>query len=151
MDIYSRLKKDHDTQRELGEKISATEGDSEDRRDLWKRYKVELEAHASAEEQTFYAELMSHPEASDKTRHSVSEHKDAADLIEEIDDMDMSSPGWLTRFKKLRHDIEHHVDEEEEEVFVIARKVIDIETANQLAQAFNERKPEEVEQEKNAA
>lgn len=151
MDIYSRLKRDHDTQRELGKKICATEGDSEERRTLWERYKIELEAHASAEEQTFYAELMSHPDASDKARHSVSEHKDAADLIEEIDDMDMSSPGWLTRFKKLQHGIEHHVDEEEEEVFEVARKVIHIDTANQLAQAFNERKPEEVEREKDAA
>jgi len=147
MDIYKRLKKDHDTQRDLGEKIANTEGDSNERRVLWQRYKVELEAHASAEEQTFYAELMSHPEASDQTRHSVAEHKDAADLVEEIDDMDMSSPGWLTKFKQLRHDIEHHLDEEEEDVFDLARKNIDDETAKELADRFNQRKPAEEEKE----
>ncbi|GGD06352.1 hemerythrin domain-containing protein [Aquisalinus flavus] len=147
MDIYARLKKDHDTQRALGEKIVETEGDSNERRALWRRYRVELEAHASAEEQTFYAELMSHPEASDQTRHSVSEHKDAADLVEEIEDMDMSSPGWLTKFKQLKHDIEHHVDEEEEDVFDLARKTIDDAKAEALTDRFNERKPAEEEKE----
>lgn len=147
MDIYTRLKKDHDTQRALGEKIANTEGDSNERLALWQRYKVELEAHASAEEQTFYAELMSHPEASDQTRHSVAEHKDAADLVEEIDDMDLSSPAWLAKFKKLKHDIEHHVDEEEEDVFDLARKNIDEATARDLADRFNERKPAEEDRE----
>ncbi|NHK27099.1 hemerythrin domain-containing protein [Parvularcula flava] len=147
MDIYTRLKKDHDTQRDLGEQIANTEGDSNERRVLWQRYKIELEAHASAEEQTFYAELMSHPEASDQTRHSVAEHKDAADLVEEIDDMDMSSPGWLTKFKQLRHDIEHHVDEEEEDVFPLAKKNIDDGRAKELASEFNDRKPAEEEKE----
>ena len=97
MDIYERLKKDHDKQRELGQKIVETQGDSDDRRELWEAYKVELEAHASAEEQTFYAELMACPEASDQTRHSVSEHKEAADLVEEIDKLDMASPQWLQK------------------------------------------------------
>ena len=29
----------------------------------------------------------------------------------------MSEGAWLTKFKKLRHDYEHHIDEEENEVF----------------------------------
>lgn len=151
MDIYQRLKQDHDKQRELGDKILATQGDSDERKQLWHEYKVELEAHASAEEQTFYAELMSHPDASDQTRHSVNEHKEAADIAEELDDMDMSSPGWLTRFKQLKHDIEHHVDEEEADVFPLSRKLINEAQANKLAEAFNERKPAEVEKEEEEA
>lgn len=151
MDIYSRLKKDHDKQRELGARICETHGDSDERKSLWDQYKIELEAHASAEEQTFYAELMSHPEASDQTRHSVAEHKEAADLVEEIDGMDMSSPGWLTKFKQLQHDVEHHVDEEEDDVFPLAQRNIDEAKAVELAREFNRRKPAEVDKEQHDA
>ena len=45
-------------------------------------------------------------------------------IIQELDEMDMSSPGWLTRFKTLRHDYEHHIDEEETEIFPVAKDVI---------------------------
>ena len=151
MDIYERLKQDHEKQRELGETILQTQGASDERKALWHDYKVELEAHASAEEQTFYAELMSHPKASDQTRHSVSEHKDAADIVEELEEMDMSSPGWLTRFKQLKHDIEHHLDEEEDDVFSLSRELISDRKARQLAEAFNQRKPAEVQKEENEA
>ena len=71
MDIYERLKQDHEKQRALGKKILETQGASQARKALWHDYKVELEAHASAEEQTLYAELMVHPEATDQSRHSV--------------------------------------------------------------------------------
>ena len=151
MDIYERLKKDHDKQRELARQIIETTGDSEERRQLWQQFKIELEAHASAEEQTFYATLMEQPDGSDKARHSVAEHKDAADLVEEIDDMDMSSSGWQRKFSKLKEEVEHHVDEEEEEVFKLARKLISAEEARDLAGRFEERKGAEVDNEKDAA
>lgn len=145
MDIYARLEADHDTQRSLFKKAAETEGDTEERRELWRKIKIELEAHASAEEQTFYAELMSRPDGSDKARHSVAEHKEAADLIEEIDDTSMSSPGWLQRLKHLQERVEHHVDEEEDEVFPLAKKLIASDRAEALVGEFNERKPAEIE------
>lgn len=144
MDIYARLKKDHDKQRDLLDRIAQTEGDSQKRRDLWEDIKVELEAHASAEEQVFYAELMSHADGSDKARHSVAEHKEASDLIEELDDMDMSSPGWLKKLKHLKERIEHHVDEEEKEVFPVSKDLINADKAKALAKDFDKRKPAEI-------
>ena len=63
----------------------------------------------------------------------------------------MSSPGWLTRFKQLKHDIEHHLDEEEDDVFSLSRELISDRKARQLAEAFNQRKPAEVQKEENEA
>ncbi len=145
MDIYIRLTADHEHQRDLFERITDTEGDTRARKNLWRQIKVELEAHASAEEQTFYAELMSRPEGSDKARHSVAEHKEAADLIKELDDIDMSSPAWLKKLKHLKDRVEHHVDEEEKEVFPAAKKLISSSRAASLVQDFNQRKPAEKE------
>lgn len=58
--------------------------------------------------------------------------------------MDMSSSGWLQKFKKLKEDLDHHMDEEEKEVFSMARKIIDDRQAEQLAQEFNGRKDAEL-------
>jgi len=52
-----------------------------------------------------------------------------------------SSTGWLTRFKTLRERLEHHMDEEENEVFAAARKDLSKERAEALADIFNKRKP----------
>lgn len=144
MDIYDRLTKDHDTHREMAARLAETTGDSDERRKLWDEFKPEAEAHANAEEQTFYATLIEHPEAQEKARHSISEHKESSDLIEKLSTDDMSSPGWLQNFKKLKEELEHHMEEEENEVFVKARKVIPEETAIQLASDFEERKAAEL-------
>lgn len=141
--IYERLVADHEYQRFLLKHVANTQGDSEERREFWRQLKIELEAHASAEEQVFYAELMAHADGSDKARHSVAEHQEAADLIKEIDDIDMSSPAWLPKFKALRDRIEHHVDEEETEIFPAARRLIDMKRAENLVHEFNQRKPAE--------
>lgn len=145
MDIFDRLKKDHDKQRDLIARIQETSGDSDQRERLWRELFQELEAHALAEEQVFYAHLMEEPDGTEKARHSVAEHKEMSDVAEELDEMDMSSPGWLTRFKTLGELVIHHVDEEEEEVFVRARKVMD-ENKEQLARDFDARKAAEIDE-----
>lgn len=140
MNIYERLTQDHETQRELCEQVGDTSGDTAERRRLWERLRKELEAHANAEEQTFYAEMIAKPDGQEKARHSVAEHKDMADLIEELEGKEMDSPGWLVTFKQLAHDVIHHVDEEEEEIFVCAREVISDSRADELVAEFDERK-----------
>jgi len=58
--------------------------------------------------------------------------------------MDMSSPGWLTRFKTLKHDYEHHMEEEEDEVFTRAKKVIGEEENDAYGARFLTRKEKEL-------
>lgn len=144
MDIYDRLKADHDRQRELAAQIVETTGDSDERRSLWEQFKPEAEAHANAEEQVFYAALIEDAETQEKARHSVSEHKEAADLIEELSEMDMGSGGWIQKFTKLKDELEHHMDEEENEVFRKAREVIPDDEAQRMVGDFDSRKSDEL-------
>ena len=53
--IFEALRHDHDEQRRLLERVAATEGDSEERRELFEQLRVELEAHAAIEERVFYS------------------------------------------------------------------------------------------------
>ena len=140
-DIFTRLKQDHDKHRAMLERVADTSGDTQERRDSFNKLRIDVSAHANAEEQSLYAEMLSRPDLQDKGRHSVAEHKEAEDIFEELVDMEFSSTGWLARFKTLKERLEHHMDEEENEIFAAARKDLSDERAEELAKIFDQRKP----------
>lgn len=141
--IYDAIKSDHDQHRALLDIIGDSTGDSADRREAWRTFYYEVKSHAAAEEETFYSRLISKTWGQDAARHSVHEHQELDDLMEELNGMDMSSDGWMTRFRTLRHDYEHHIDEEEEEVFARAREVIPDSEIAGYGERFLKRKEEE--------
>ena len=141
--IYDAITSDHDLHRRLLGEIAETTGDSTKRRKAWNTFYHDVKSHAAAEEETFYSKLISKTWGQDAARHSVHEHQQLDDLMEELNEMDMSSPGWLTKFKTLRHDYEHHIDEEEDEVFTRAREVIGAEKNDDFGARFEARKKEE--------
>ena len=141
--IYDAIQEDHQTHRTLLNQIAETSGDSEERRKAWKAFYEDVKSHAAAEEETFYSKLMNKTWGQDAARHSVHEHQQMDDIMEELNEMDMSSPGWLTRFKTLKHDYEHHMEEEEDEVFARAREVIPESEIEGYGDRFNARKEEE--------
>lgn len=145
MDIYERLEKDHDKQRALIESVKDSKPGSGDRSKLWTELKVELEAHASAEEQAFYSKLMAEPEGTDDTRHAVEEHQAMHEMIQKLDAMDQSAEVWDELFGKLAHKVVHHVDEEEEEFFPEAKDTLSDKQEAEALKAFNKRKDAEVE------
>ncbi|MBF6602954.1 MAG: hemerythrin domain-containing protein [Sphingorhabdus sp.] len=142
--IFDLLKEDHDKHRELLKKIAETEGDSPERRETFAEFREEVTAHASAEEQSLYAEMLSRPELQEDGRHSVAEHKELDDLLAELADMDMSSSGWLQKFKTLRHDYEHHIDEEEQEMFPAADEEFATKCEERLGEIYADRYPDEL-------
>ncbi|MEQ6250624.1 hemerythrin domain-containing protein [Sulfitobacter sp. HNIBRBA3233] len=142
--IYDAIKADHDNHRKLLDTIADTSGDSEKRQESWTEFYRDVKSHAAAEEETFYSKLISETWGQDAARHSVHEHQQLDDLMEELNEMDMSSPGWLTKFKTLKHDYEHHIEEEEDEVFTRAKKVIGEEQNEGFGMRFEARKKEEM-------
>ena len=145
MSIYDKIATDHETHRDLLNKLNDTSGDTTERRALWTKFYFGVKAHAAAEEETFYARLIGTVEGQPDARHSVHEHQELDDIMEELHDMEMSSPGWLKRFKTLKHDYEHHIDEEEDEVFARAREEIGEDASDEIGSHFAARKSKEVE------
>jgi len=145
MSLYAEIKSDHDRHRDLMTRILDTSGDSHERRSLWIEFKRDLEAHAAAEEQSLYAELIAEEQSQPQARHSVSEHKETSDLVEQLDDMDMRNPAWLQTFKTLADDLEHHMAEEEDDVFDVSKETIGNTRAEELATRFRLRKRHELE------
>ena len=144
MSIYDAIKADHENHRKLLATIADTEGASDDRKAAWAEFFHDVKSHAAAEEETFYSKLMSKTWGQDSARHSVEEHAEMDDLMEELQGMDMSSPAWLQKFNQLKHDYEHHMDEEEDEVFGRAKEVIPEGEIEGYGKAFKDRKAEEL-------
>jgi iron-sulfur cluster repair protein YtfE (RIC family) len=145
MDIYERLIKDHDKQKNLANQIMETSGNSDERRRLFEQFKAEAVSHANAEEQTLYAVLIEDPNSQEQARHSVSEHQGADELINELSDMDMSSAGWIQKFEKLIDELEHHIEEEEQDVFKLAKDLVSGADATEMSRMFDKRKQQEEE------
>ena len=143
--IYDAIVKDHERHRDLLDRVAQTEGDSKDRRDAWDAFYRDVKSHSAAEEETFYSKLISKTWGQDAARHSVHEHAEMDEILEELREMDMSSPGWLTRFKTLKHDYEHHMEEEENEVFARAKEVIGAEKNEEFGEKFLSHKSKELE------
>ena len=142
-DIYAAIKSDHDEHRRLLEAIADTSGASDARKKAWEVFYEDVKSHAAAEEETFYSKLISKTWGQDAARHSVHEHQQLDDLMEELREMDMSEGAWLEKFKKLKHEYEHHMEEEEDEVFTRAKEVISEDEIEGFGQRFLDRKKEE--------
>lgn len=142
--IFADLKADHDRHRELLAQIAETSGDSEDRRTLFETFRIEVTAHAAAEEESLYATMLGKPDLREDAVHSVSEHKEISDYLGELADLDMGQGAWLTKFKEMRRRYEHHIDEEEEEMFPEASEGLSSAEEAKLAKIFEDRKPKEL-------
>ena len=137
MNIFEALREDHEKQRTLVDLLVKTHGDSEGREELFERLVSELERHAMAEERNFYIHLMQEDQTQEKARHSVSEHHEMDELIEKLRDMDRSSSQWVATAEKLRERVHHHLDEEEQEVFQMAGKVLSNKQKEELAESYH--------------
>ena len=142
--IYADLKADHDRHRDLLARIGSSDPDSTERADLFHAFAVEVTAHAAAEEESLYATMLARPDLREDAVHSVSEHKEIHDYLGDLAELDPASGAWEAKFKEMRHRYEHHIGEEEEEMFPAAGKALSDAEETRLADTFEARKPAEL-------
>lgn len=136
MNIFEALRRSHVTQRSLADQLVETSGLSRERESLFKQLKTELAAHAAAEERCFYVPLIAHDMTQEPSRHGIAEHHDMDELVEKLEDTELSSPGWLIAAKALRHKIYHHLQDEEQGLFQLAGKVLSDDEKLSLAEDY---------------
>ncbi len=139
-DIFGRLKEDHEDHRKLLDKIAETDGGTERQRELFEQFTLDVKSHAAAEEQALYSTMLRKPKATEETRHSVAEHHELDELMNDLAATDMSSPAWLQKFKALDHDYRHHIDEEEKDHFPDFEKLLTEEDREYMRNVFDKRK-----------
>ena len=136
MNIFDELKTDHDKQRALLDNLSDTQGDEAERRTQFNVLKAQLQAHATAEERYFYSPLINNDSTVDLSRHGIAEHHEIDELIETIEQTDMSSPAWLQHLKSLKHKVLPHLADEAQGFFQQAGKVLSTQQKSELGSDY---------------
>ena len=144
MKIFEALRKDHEKQRLLLKILAETSGDTAARREYFQELKDQLESHAVAEERHFYSHMLENDETVELTRHGIAEHHEIDELIEKLDETEMSSPAWLHYLKSLLEKVEHHLADEEQEFFQVAGKVLNERQKEKLADGYREEMAQEL-------
>ena len=125
MNIFEALRESHEQQRSLSQQLIQTSGHTEERQQLFKQLKNELYAHSVAEDRYLYIPLMFNDVGLDITRHALAEHHEMDELVEKLEETDMSNPGWLAIAKQLSEKVHHHLKEEEHKFFQQAGKILE--------------------------
>ena len=138
MEATKLLKKQHDEVKDLFEQFEAAEGDSE-KQELFDRLADDFAAHGEIEEKIFYPAVYV-GQLKDKLQEAVEEHLVAKRVAADLLQMEPSDEQFDAKMKVLKELIEHHVEEEEGEMFPQARKT-DLDF-DDLAQRMKARKEE---------
>ena len=142
--IFDGLKQDHDAHRQLFDKMADAKDEPDRLEKLFEQFRVEVTAHAAAEEETLYATMLARPDLREDAQHSVSEHKEIDDYLEELEELSFNGEEWNRVFAQLKKRYLHHIEEEEEEMFPDAAKELTAEEEQKLAARFTQRKPAEL-------
>ena len=126
MNAITMLTNDHRAVKKLlSELESTTERGIKTREELFARIKAELTVHEIIEEEIFYPALKEHPKAKDIVLEGYEEHNVVDTLMGELSAMPVDDERWGAKAKVMQENVEHHIEEEEGEMFKKARQVFD--------------------------
>ena len=141
MNALTLLKRDHDKVKKLlSELETTTERGVKTRQELFATIKGELTVHEIIEEEIFYPELKSHPKAKDIVLEGYEEHHVVDLLMGELEALPVEDESWGAKAIVMKENIEHHIEEEEGEMFAKARQVFDRAELLDLGERMAERK-----------
>lgn len=133
MNVFTLLKADHKKVAGILEKLdSTTERGVKTREELFAQLKTELDVHTRIEEKIFYPAIKEAAETRDITLEAFEEHRLVKQLLGELQALGKDDEQWTAKFSVLKEQIEHHVEEEEGEMFPKARKVLGEEEAEAI-------------------
>ena len=141
MDAISLLKDDHQAMKKLLTELeSTTERGVKTRQELFAKVKQELTVHESIEEEIFYPALKEHPKAKEIVLEAYEEHHVVDTVMAEIEGVPFDDETWGAKFKVMKENIEHHIEEEEREMFKQARQVFEPDELTALGDQMADRK-----------
>ena len=138
MKIVEALKQHHDEIREL---FSKTESDAR----LFDKLKKSLEVHHTNEEKYFLESSKEQSETKNESLEAFEEHHAIVYLLEDLDNFPKNDERWKIKLKVLKELVDHHFEEEEEELFDQAAEKMDDEELEKLGEKYLKVKKEQME------
>jgi len=141
MDAFNLLKADHRKVEELFSQLESASGQAKMR--VFEQIKMELDLHTHIEEKIFYPALEKPKQTHDLTLEAYEEHDVVKKLLQELSRARTPNEEWEAKAKVLQENVEHHVEEEENELFEKAEAALSeeqIEALGEEMEAEKERK-----------
>ena len=143
MDALTLLKNDHDKVKGIMSELEpTTERAEKTRTELFAKLKMELTVHEIIEEEIFYPTLKQHPKAKEIVLEGYEEHNVVDTLMGELEALPVTDETWGAKASVMIENLEHHIEEEEGEMFQKARQVFDRQELEDLGKAMETRKAE---------
>lgn len=141
MNALELLKKDH---QKVSDLFAQTEvaGSEKNHRQLFEKIRTELETHTHIEETVFYPALKKHEDLKDMVAEAYEEHKQVKTLLREIEALSGDSTKFDAKLRELQQNVEHHVEEEESEMFPEVEQHFDASALEELGRLFETAKKE---------
>ena len=134
--IFDAIRESHDVQRDLCRRLTASRSDMAARQLLFLQLKVELMAHAAAEERHLYVPLLMEDGGLHTSRHALQEHHEIDELLQALSVRNKMQTGWMPTAKKLSLKVRHHLKEEESKFFQVAGRLLSETKKKQLARKY---------------
>ena len=115
MDAFNLLKADHKKVAQLFDELESANGKA--KLQVFEQIKTELELHTHIEEKIFCPALEKPRETHDLTLEAYEEHDVVKKLLQQLSRARTANDEWEAQAKVLRENVEHHVEEEENELF----------------------------------
>jgi hemerythrin superfamily protein len=140
MNALELLKADHRKVEGLFQKVKANEDG--DNTDVFEQINLELDVHAQIEEKIFYPRLLEEGDEELKkiVEEGIEEHRQAKMFLRELSNLADDSEKFPPKLQVLMEDIEHHVQEEEGEMFKMVEEQFDEEQLTELGRELSEMK-----------
>lgn len=139
-DVLSMLKADHDKVRKLFKDFEKLKDDEEEKAQLVKQTCAELKVHTQVENEIVYPAFREAIEDDDLMDEAAVEHEAAEELISQLEQLQPGDEMYDAKFTVLGEYVNHHIAEEQKEIFPKARKAeIDLDA---LGERVAERKKE---------
>jgi hemerythrin-like domain-containing protein len=124
LDALKLLKDDHDKVKKLLEEgESTTERAVKTREELFAKIESELKVHEAIEEEVLYPALKEHAATKEIVLEAYEEHHVVDTVMAEIRDVPYDDETWGAKLTVMKENVEHHIEEEEDEMFKQARQV----------------------------
>ena len=138
MDAFNLLKADHRKVEKLFSELESARGQAKMR--VFEQIKTELELHTHIEETIFYPALEEPKQTHDLTLEAYEEHDVVKKLLQELSRAKSPNEEWEAKAKVLQENVEHHVEEEENELFPKASSALGAEEIETLGEQMESEK-----------
>jgi hemerythrin-like domain-containing protein len=140
VDAIQLLTDDHRRVKSMLAELAKAEGKA--REETFGRLADAMGVHELIEELIFYPALRDHPRAKDLVLESYVEHDVVDRLMGELQKTKPDDELWAAKCQVMSENIEHHIEEEESELFKKARQVFDEDELERLGRDMQRRKTE---------